>query len=74
MPRKKNSEKKNKIKKRKNSNSKKSRESMNSMKYEIANEFGVDLGPEASSNSKKNGGEFTKRLVDFARNSKKKCK
>ena len=44
------------------------------MKYEIANEFGVDLGPEASSNSKKNGGEFTKRLVDFARNSKKKCK
>ncbi len=79
MSRKKNSEnKKNNSQKRqnkRNSNSRKSNESMNQMKYEIANEFGVDLGPEASSRCNGTvGGEMTKRLVDMARSSKKKSK
>ena len=82
MSRKKNSEnKKNNSQKRQNrqnnksNNSRKSRESMDQMKYEIANEFGVDLGPEASSRCNgKVGGEMTKRLVDIARSSNKKSK
>ncbi len=58
-----------------NNNSRRSNQSMNDMKYEIANEFGVDLGPEASSRCNgKVGGEMTKRLVDIARSSKKKSK
>ena len=31
------------------------------MKYEIANEFGVNLGPDTTARA--NGGEITKRLV-----------
>ena len=46
--------------------------SVESMKYEIAKEFGVKLG--ASSTAKENGrvgGEMTKRLVEKAKNSRK---
>ena len=44
-----------------------SKQSMDNMKYEIANEFGVNLGPDASSRSNgRVGGEITKRLVQKA--------
>ncbi|MFD1736158.1 small, acid-soluble spore protein, alpha/beta type [Bacillus salitolerans] len=37
------------------------------MKYEIANEFGVNLGPDTSSRANGSvGGEITKRLVQMA--------
>ena len=37
------------------------------MKYEIANEFGVNLGPDATSRANGSvGGEITKRLVQIA--------
>ena len=37
------------------------------MKYEIANEFGVNLGPDATSRANGSvGGEITKRLVAMA--------
>lgn len=37
------------------------------MKYEIASEFGVNLGPETSSRANGSvGGEITKRLVQMA--------
>ena len=37
------------------------------MKYEIANEFGVNLGPDATSRANGSvGGEITKRLVQMA--------
>lgn len=37
------------------------------MKYEIANEFGVNLGPDATSRQNGSvGGEITKRLVKMA--------
>ena len=40
------------------------KQTMNQMKYEIANEFGVNLGAESSSRSNgRVGGEITKRLV-----------
>ena len=39
------------------------------MKYEIANEFGVNLGPDASSRANGSvGGEITKRLVQMGQN------
>ena len=39
------------------------------MKYEIANEFGVNLGPDASARSNGSvGGEITKRLVRLGQN------
>ena len=42
-------------------------ESVNQMKYEIAQEFGVQLGPDASSRANGSvGGEITKRLVEMA--------
>ena len=42
-------------------------EAVNQMKYEIAQEFGVQLGPEASSRANGSvGGEITKRLVEMA--------
>ncbi len=47
--------------------------SVDSMKYEIANEFGVNLGPDASSRDNGLvGGEMTKRLVANAKGSKSK--
>lgn len=43
--------------------------SMDNMKYEIASEFGVRLGPDATSRANgRVGGEITKRLVDKGRN------
>ena len=39
------------------------------MKYEIANEFGVNLGPDATSRANGSvGGEITKRLVKLGQN------
>ena len=45
------------------------KQAIDRMKYEIANEFGVNLGPD--SNSRANGsvgGEITKRLVQLGQN------
>ena len=67
MSRKENSKNKNSSKKRQNKNSKQKR-SMNEMKYEIANEFGVDLGPEVSSRCN------DKLKEGMTRSSKKKSK
>ncbi|MDG4656768.1 alpha/beta-type small acid-soluble spore protein [Ectobacillus antri] len=40
---------------------------LDSMKYEIASEFGVNLGPEATARANGSvGGEITKRLVAMA--------
>ena len=45
------------------------KQALNQMKYEIANEFNVELGPEASSRANGSvGGEITKRLVQMAQN------
>ena len=39
------------------------------MKYEIANEFGVNLGPDSTSRANGSvGGEITKRLVKLGEN------
>ena len=39
------------------------------MKYEIANEFGVNLGPDATARANGSvGGEITKRLVKLGQN------
>jgi hypothetical protein len=43
-----------------------SKQAIDKMKYEIANEFGVNLGPDATSrNNGSVGGEITKRLVQM---------
>ena len=43
-----------------------SKEAIEQMKYEIANELGVKMGPEASSRANGSvGGEITKRLVQM---------
>lgn len=48
-------------------------EAVNQMKYEIAQEFGVQLGPDASSRANGSvGGEITKRLVEMAEKDKNK--
>jgi hypothetical protein len=42
-------------------------QALNQMKYEIASEFGVQLGAETTSRQNGSvGGEITKRLVAFA--------
>ncbi|MHA6252007.1 small, acid-soluble spore protein, alpha/beta type [Oceanobacillus sp. CAU 1775] len=42
-------------------------QALNQMKYEIAQEFGVQLGPDSTSRSNGSvGGEITKRLVSMA--------
>ena len=42
-------------------------QALNQMKYEIAQEFGVNLGPETTSRANGSvGGEITKRLVALA--------
>lgn len=47
------------------------KESIENMKYEIANEFGVNLGPDATSRANGSvGGEITKRLVEKGKNKK----
>ena len=48
-----------------------SNKSVDNMKYEIANEFGVSLGATASAKDNgRVGGEITKRLVEKAKNNK----
>lgn len=43
-----------------------SKQAIDKMKYEIANEFGVNLGPDATSRSNGSvGGEITRRLVQM---------
>lgn len=43
------------------------RQAVDNLKYEIAQEFGVNLGPDASARSNGSvGGEITKRLVQMA--------
>ena len=45
------------------------KQSIEIMKYEIANEFGVNLGPDASSRANGSvGGEITRRLVQNGMN------
>jgi len=42
------------------------RQALDKMKYEIANEFGVNMGPDATSRANGSvGGEITKRLVQM---------
>ncbi len=44
-----------------------SQNAINQMKYEIASEFGVQLGPDATSRQNGSvGGEITRRLVKLA--------
>ena len=46
-----------------------SKQAIERMKYEIANEFGVNLGPDATSRANGSvGGEITKRLVRLGQN------
>lgn len=46
-----------------------SKQAIDRMKYEIANEFGVNLGPDATSRANGSvGGEITKRLVRLGQN------
>ena len=48
-----------------------SNKSVDNMKYEIANEFGVSLGATASAKDNgRIGGKMTKRLVEKAKNNK----
>ena len=56
-----------------NSNSKMvvpgAKQAIERMKYEIANELGVNLGPDATSRANGSvGGEITKRLVQLGQN------
>ena len=45
------------------------KQAIEKMKYEIANEFGVNLGPDATSRANGSvGGEITKRLVKLGEN------
>ena len=51
------------------------RQAVDNMKYEIAQEFGVNLGQEASSRANGSvGGEITKRLVAMAQQQLKTSK
>ena len=46
-----------------------SKQAIERMKYEIANEFGVNLGPDTTSRANGSvGGEITKRLVNLGLN------
>ena len=46
------------------------KQAIEQMKYEIANEFGVNLGPDATSRANGSvGGEITKRLVNLGKQS-----
>ena len=45
------------------------KQAIDRMKYEIANEFGVNLGPDATARANGSvGGEITKRLVQLGEN------
>ena len=46
-----------------------SENALSQMKYEIANELGVNLGPDATARANGSvGGEITKRLVNLGQN------
>ena len=46
-----------------------SKQAIERMKYEIANEFGVNLGPDSTARANGSvGGEITKRLVRLGQN------
>lgn len=46
-----------------------SSKALDPLKYEIANEFGVELGADATARANGSvGGEITKRLVSYAKN------
>ena len=50
------------------SQSRASKKALEPLKYEIANEFGVELGADASARANGSvGGEITKRLVSYAK-------
>lgn len=52
--------------KAKKAKTKVSKKSLENMKYEIAQELGVNMGPDASSRTNgKVGGEMTRRLVNM---------
>ena len=72
MPRKKKNSSTSKTRSKKTNNvTNTSRQSVDNMKYEIASEFGVNLG--ANATSRDNGlvgGEMTKRLVEKGKNKK----
>lgn len=45
------------------------KQAIDKMKYEIANEFGVNLGPDTTARANGSvGGEITKRLVQLGEN------
>ena len=45
------------------------KQAIDKMKYEIANEFGVNLGPDATARANGSvGGEITKRVVNIGQN------
>ena len=51
------------------------KQAIDRMKYEIANEFGVNLGPDATSRANGSvGGEITKRLVQMGEQNMKLLK
>ena len=51
------------------SSSNRGNKALDPMKYEIANEFGVELGADATARANGSvGGEITKRLVSYAKN------
>ena len=50
-----------------------SKQAIDRMKYEIANEFGVNLGPDSSARANGQvGGEITRRLVESGLNKSKR--
>ncbi len=56
-------------KKSKSSKNTRTNNTMENMKYEIANEFGVSLGADSTARANGTvGGEMTKRLIDKGRN------
>ena len=51
------------------SNNSRGSKALDPMKYEIANEFGVELGADATARANGSvGGEITKRLVSYDKN------
>ena len=55
------------------SQSKSSKKALEPMKYEIANELGVNLGPDSTARQNGQvGGEMTRRLVSMAKSNLKK--
>ena len=58
----------NNMKQNQSNTSKSNKKGLEPMKYEIANEFGVELGPDDRGRANGSvGGEITKRLVSYAK-------